>query len=570
MKVRKISIFVKLMLMISAIIIVSCLGIGLVTYYNEKSDLIEQNKNSGMELAACASALVDGDAFDTIEPGMEETDAYMTIYDELSSFRDNSSMEYVYTMKLLEDGTLVFVVDTDPEEPADIFEEYEMLDGIALALDGEVAADEEITEDEWGAYFSAYSPIYNSQNEVVGIVGVDVDVNWIEAQLAKIRKVIVLVGLIFMMIGLVVSYLISNTIVKNLAKLNQKIVDLNSGESDLTKEIDMKSGDELEVIATNINEFIAQIRSLVQSIDQESQMLLKSGDSLVTNVHSSNKSIRDMNVGITNMSANMQECAAANTTVLDSLDQAADDIEALSQMSKGVMAGTDEIKTSATQVVADATACQKNATDKIASLQANLESASREADKIVVVQELAHQIEKIAQQTKILSLNAGIEAARAGESGRGFAVVASQVGKLSADIESTVQKMNVASAEVVEAVRALVEQVDDIEAFMNQDVMSDYDRMVQIGAEYGNSADQIYAQMAELEGKTHAINQSISQIKEHLHEVSDGISECAENITQLNMISDSVATGMEEMDIMAGANKSDAIKVQKSISKFTF
>lgn len=66
------------------------------------------------------------------------------------------------------------------------------------------------------------------------------------------------------------------------------------------------------------------------------------------------------------------------------------------------------------------------------------------------IQGMLSQINKIASQTGMLSLNASIEAARAGESGKGFAVVASQIKELSEQ-----------SASASDSIGEVLRQLDD-------------------------------------------------------------------------------------------------------------
>ncbi len=84
-----------------------------------------------------------------------------------------------------------------------------------------------------------------------------------------------------------------------------------------------------------------------------------------------------------------------------------------------------------------------------------------------VSRELAHQlkdivqildfIRRVADQTKLLGLNAAIEAARAGEHGRGFAVVAGEVRKLAEDSDRSAREIN----RMLNQFQATIEQVVD-------------------------------------------------------------------------------------------------------------
>ena len=116
MKTRKLSIRMKLMLSISAMSIVCCVLIGSIIYSKVSTMLVDQKKSDAMAIAQIAAGELDGEKFAAIET---TEDAYFQeTYDLLSKYKDGSTIEYIYSMKL--DGDCpVFVVDTDEEEPAD-------------------------------------------------------------------------------------------------------------------------------------------------------------------------------------------------------------------------------------------------------------------------------------------------------------------------------------------------------------------------------------------------------------------------------------------------------------------
>ncbi len=97
-----------------------------------------------------------------------------------------------------------------------------------------------------------------------------------------------------------------------------------------------------------------------------------------------------------------------------------------------------------------------------ASIYSNEQNLNNEIKQITTlseeIEEVSSFIKEIADETKMLGLNAAIEAARAGEAGRGFGVVADEIRKLSEQSKSTVPKIKQLTHKIKEAVEITSEK----------------------------------------------------------------------------------------------------------------
>lgn len=568
LKTRKLSIPNKLIILISAIIIISIMIVGNVSYGKASEYLIQQNKSNAMSIASIAALEIDSDIHNEIKEGMEDSTDYQEIKDCLTKFRDNTDIEYIYTMRLLPDDSLVFVVDTDEEEPAAIFEEYEMLDEINLALNGEITADEEITTDEWGSYYSAYAPFYNEDGTVAGIVGVDVDINWINERLSSLRNLIVLITLLTVLIGLFCTILISHSIGRNLKKLNEKVLDIVEGNGDLTKKLDMSSGDELEVIADNMNHLIEDIRNLIKEVSEKSSLISADGDSIFQAAEDNTENVKEISSVSTNLSANMEETSASCTLIQEMVATAANDVNILAEKAHEIELNTLEMKDRAVMVANESEENKGNMDKKIKTFHENIISSVENAKKIEKISEMAKKIHGISEQTKILSMNASIEAARAGEAGRGFAVVAESMNDLSSNIMETVKEINETSKDVINAVDELITKSTELSDFIGVDVMKDYETLSAISTIYNEDAEQINSAMTAFKEKAGVINATVSSISQSVQEIDQAVAENTKEITELNSMADAVAESMQSLNNTAKGNKTNAENIKEKTNKY--
>ncbi len=570
MKVRKISIFNQLFILLAILLLLGNGILGVVAFKQSKDNLFEQIQGNVKNLAVSAAAHVDGEILNSIEIGDEGNEAYNLVLDQLAVFRDNAELEYIYTLRQLEDGTVIFVVDSDTEEPAAIGDECEMTDGLENAFaNGDVFADEEPFTDEWGTHVSAYAPIINGE-EIVGAVGVDISANWIDEQTSELKKMVIIVCVITYVVSLLILGLIMLKFKKSMKKLNDKVMELAGGSGDLTKEIDIHTGDELEVIAGNMNEFIRQIRALVNEVAQSTTDIVSSGEELNTTVNENSRIMLDMNQEIEGISANMESSAQASVQLSESLAQSAEDIAAFAQQVNEITAMVKEANRNAQETAAMAKKNRDNAMESIDEISSRMRKTSLEAQQITQVKKIADEISEIASQTSMLSLNAQIEAARAGEQGKGFAVVATEVGSLSQDIDRAVTEINEINSVVVAAIENLIVAVEEMIGFISVNVVNDYDAFANLGEEYGDTTSAIGKQMSRIESQSEEISANIADINEKVQEITATVTETAQCANDLANATSAISDSMEQLNATSEKNATHTENLNEQLGRYLF
>ena len=570
MRVRKISMFNQLFIFLAILILLGNGILGFLAYNRSQETLFQQIQMNAKNIAQCAAANVSGGILETILAGEEETKEFEIVLEQIGFFRDNAEIEYIYTLREIEKGTYEFVVDSDLEDPAAIGDECETTAALEEAFEkGITTADEEAFTDEWGAHVSAYSPVFWRQ-EVVGAVGVDISADWIQEQMVSLRSLIIFSCIGTYVISLLVLQVLIFKFKKSMKKLNEKVEELASGSGDLTREVDIYSGDELEVIAGNMNEFIRQIRSLVKEVAQSTKDILSNGEELSLTVNENTHIMSDMSSEIEVISENMERSSVSSRELSEELAESAKNVAEFANEVDAICTKVQKANENAQSASAFANKNRKNALDSIDRLQIRMRKTSQDAKQIEQVKQIAEEIGHISAQTKMLSLNAQIEAARAGTLGAGFAVVATEVGHLSSEIDKAVTEINQINAKVLTAVGALTEVSEEMIRFVSEDVVKDYDAFASLGEEYGKTTENIRSQMMDIGSKSSTISRDISGINDNLQEIAVTVISAAEIANNLASSTIKITDSLENLNMTSQKNSLHTENLNEKVNKYTF
>ena len=162
-----------------------------------------------LDIANCASGSVNGDVMKGLTEDKIGSTEYNEVYNTLAVFRDNVELEYVYTIKQAGEKDFIFTMDLDLVSPASYGDSVKYTEALASAGRGVAAVDEVPYSDQWGEFYSAYSPVLDSNGKVAGIVAVDFSVDWFEDQLSAQTRSTVIGSLIILLISLVFAAVLS-------------------------------------------------------------------------------------------------------------------------------------------------------------------------------------------------------------------------------------------------------------------------------------------------------------------------------------------------------------------------
>ncbi len=311
-------------------------------------------------------------------------------------------------------------------------------------------------------------------------------------------------GIIF---GLIVAALIGIWLIRAISQPLERAVDVarSVAEGDLTRQIDVDSGDETGQLMTALKNMNSQLVGMVENVRHSTN-----------SIESASKEIAVRNMDL----------ASRTEQQASSLEETA---SAMEQLTATVKQNAEHARdANALAVSASSAAVEGGAV--VAQVVTTMGSINASSMKIV---DIIGVIDSIAFQTNILALNAAVEAARAGEQGRGFAVVAGEVRHLaqrSAAAAREVKQLINDSVEKVETGTALVDRAGATMADIVQRVRNVTEIMGEItraSAEQTTGIEQVNQAISLMDQST---QQNAAQV-EQAAAVSQALSEQAQALT---------------------------------------
>ena len=292
---NRLSFVTNLTLATTGLLIVTNVVLGYFLVDNSKATVRSLIDKRMLDISNTAADMIDGDVLERIEKKDKDTPEYRKINDTLAYFQKNIELKYIYCIRKIDDDHFIFTVDPTIADPGEFGEPIVKTDALAMAAaTGKPASDKEPYQDRWGSFYSAYTPVFNSNGRLAGIVAVDFSADWYNHWVARQTGLIIISTFFSLFIGIILIFFSTAKLRRQIRNVNVEIKDIGKHVEDLNKEINIviptdmvlsRPRGDIQELSKRIHSIKINLNEYVKSIHSEANSMLRAIASDFTSIY---------------------------------------------------------------------------------------------------------------------------------------------------------------------------------------------------------------------------------------------------------------------------------------------
>ena len=332
----------------------------------------------------------------------------------------------------------------------------------------------------------------------------------------EIRNLTLFLVISAMVLAIILGFFITAGISRNISRSVKTLRRVAEGELYLPAKKERIPNNEFGNLHEAIRNTVSKIRQLILEVAKMIGIVSDSGRLVEESGRQVDRYVQDMSEQMKRVENIVESENVEIENCNEQMEKLSDEIKAVSN---GIMETIKQVHRSQDMIGSGQEAVEvmtkqaEQTTQATGEVQKKVSLLGEKLDNIAV---FAENIQEIASQTNLLSLNASIEAARAGENGRGFAVVAEEIRKLAdnagttvASIQNMIKEIRIYSKEAVER----VEIAENIVADQGECVRNTADAFENMNLFLKNVTDEMEQLAVKVEGMNNERGITLSSIR---------------------------------------------------------